>query len=116
MLDTVRLRVRVMFRFTVSVKVQVSEGSDSTAKQLSSWRPECSTEGRVFIRINLWVPKPDKHKAHPLGRPQDSSRAAAVVLCIGHGDVPHFMPSIYAPILDLMYVLMSDFVNQSPWG
>ena len=36
MLDTVRLRVRVLFRFTVSVKFQVSEGSDSTAKQLSS--------------------------------------------------------------------------------
>ena len=36
MLGTVRLRVRVMFQFTVSVRSQVSEGSDSTAKQLSS--------------------------------------------------------------------------------
>ena len=68
------------------------------------------------VRISLWVPKLDTRMGHPSGRPQDSSRAAAVMLCKCHGDVPGSTPIISAPILEPVCVLLSDFGIGSPWG
>ena len=74
------MRVLVRVRVGVRVRSQEAQGTDRTAEALSPRRFEWSTQGRVPVRINLWVPRPDKCMAHPSGRPQESSRAAAVVL------------------------------------
>ena len=80
--DRVWFRLRVMVRVKVRVRVRSQEApaSELTPEQMSTRRPECSIQGRVLVRISLWVPRLDKCMGHPSGGPQDSSCAAAVVL------------------------------------
>ena len=82
MLDWVRCRVKVMVGVMIRVRVRSQEtlGTEPTTVVLSQQRGEWCPQGRVSIRTSLWVPRPDKCKGHPLGRPQDSSHAAAVAL------------------------------------
>ena len=78
MIDGVRCRVSVLVR--VMVRSQEAPGNYPTAEPFSPRRAEWSTQGRVLVRINLWVPSRDTCMGHPLGRLQESSRAAAVAL------------------------------------
>ena len=82
MLDRVRCRVKVMVRVMIRVTVRFQEplGTEPTTVVLSPRMGEWCPQGRVSVRTSLWVPRPDKCKGHPSGRPQDSSRAAAVAL------------------------------------
>ena len=72
-------------------------------------KAECSTHGRVPISLSIWVPRPTRCMGHPLGRPQESSRAAAVTLWKRHGDVPGSMLSFPALLLEPRCVVLTDF-------
>ena len=82
MLDWVRCRVKVMVGVMIRVRVRSQEtlGTEPTTVVLSPRRGEWWPQRRVSVRTSLWVPRPDKCKGHPSGRPQDSSCAAAVTL------------------------------------
>ena len=43
-------------------------------------RAQCTPHGPLPDSRRIWVPRPNKCMGHPLGRPQDSSPAAAVTL------------------------------------
>ena len=71
MLDRVRCRVRVIVRFTVTVRFRSQEalGTETTTVLLSPRRAEWSTQGKVSVRISLWVPRPDKFMGQMYGSP-----------------------------------------------
>ena len=81
MLDRVRCRVKVIVRVMIRVRVRSQEalGTEPTPV-VSPRRSEWCPQGWMSVRTSLRVPRPDKCKGHPSGRPHDSSRAAAVVL------------------------------------
>ena len=110
-----RVSVTVRVTFWVSVRSQEAPGTDTTAEPLSPQRAEWGTLGRVLVRSSLWVSRPDEYMGHPLGRPQESSCADAVVLWKRHGDVTRSIPSISAPILEPVCVVLSDFGIGTPW-
>ena len=66
-----RVRVPVRIRCTLRVMDRVrfnshkAPGMDPTAEQLSLQRAHSSTQGRMPVRISLWVPWPDKCMGHP---------------------------------------------------
>ena len=71
----------------------------------------------MLVTFSVWIPRLDKCMGYPSsGRPPDSSRAVSVTFCKCNGDVPRFMPSISAPILEPVCVLVSDFGIGSPWA
>ena len=69
----------------------------------------------MLVRISLWVSRPDECMSHPSGRPQESSFADAVALWKRLGDVTRSIPSISAPILEPVCVVLSDFGIGTPW-
>ena len=69
----------------------------------------------MLVRISLWVSRPDERMGHPSGRPQESSCADGVTLWKRHGDVTGSIPSISAPSLKPVCVVLSDFGIGTPW-
>ena len=115
-IDRVWCTVTFMVRVTVRFRCRSHETPDTDPKQqVSTWRAECSTQGRVPVSLRIWVPRPNKCMGHRLGRPQDSRCAAAVVLWKWHGEVPSSMSTISGPILEPVCELLSDIGIGSQW-
>ena len=95
----VRVKVRVRLR------TQDAPGTETPTVHLSPRRAEWSTQGRVPVRIILWVPRPDYSMGHYSGRPQKYSLVDTLALWKSHGDVSGSMPSVSAPFFEPVCVL-----------
>ena len=60
---------------SVRVSSQEAPGTEPTRVQLSPRGAELRAQGRVPVRVSLWVPRPDKCMGHWSGRLQESSQA-----------------------------------------
>ena len=116
--DRVRFRLRVLVKFSVTVRVSSQEapGAEPTAVQWPPRRFQLRTQGRVLVRISLWLPRPHNSMGPWSIRPHESSQAAAVRPGKRHGEVLDSMPSDSAPFLDPRRVVLSDLGIGSPWG
>ena len=96
-----RLRLLVSFRGRVRVRVSCREtpGAEPIAGQLSPLRAKLRAQGRLLVRINLWLPRPRKSMGPWSGRPPESSRAAAAGPGKRHGALSGSMPSDPVPLL-----------------
>ena len=74
--DWVRFWLAVLVGVRVTVMSQEAPGTEPTAVWLSTQRGELRAQGRVLVRISLWVPMPDISMGHLLCRRQDSSQIA----------------------------------------
>ena len=95
----VRVKVRVRLR------TQNAPATETPTVDLSPRRAEWSTQGRVPVRISLWVPIPDNCMGRSSGRPQKYSLVDTLVLWKSHGDISGSMPSVSAPIFEPVCVL-----------
>ena len=109
-------RVPIRGRVRVRVRSQEGPGAEPTAGQQSPRMAELRAQGRVLVRISLWLPKPHNSLCPWSVRLQESSRAVAVGPDKWHGDLPGSMLSEPATLLDPRPVVSSDFGIGSPLG
>ena len=79
-------------------------------------RAQLRAQGRVPVRISLWLPRPHKSMGPWSGRPQESTQAAAAGPGKRHAELPGSMPGKPALLLDPRCMVLSDFGIGSPWG
>ena len=76
-----RLSVPVRGRLTVRVRSQVALGAEPTGVQWSPRRAELRAQGRLRVRISLWLPRPHNSMGTWSGSPQESLRQLKHGLC-----------------------------------
>ena len=67
-------------------------------------------QGRVTVRINLWLPSPHNSMGQWSGRTQETSRAKGAGPDKRHDDAPGSIPSDHAPLLDPWGIVLTDIV------
>ena len=95
---------------------QEAPGAEITRVKWPPRRAVLRAQGRVLVRISLWLPRPHNSMGPWLGRLQESSWVAASRTGKWHGELPGSMLRDHASLLDPRSVVLSDFDIGSPKG